>query len=219
MTIVKKNSIILKRLHTEYAGAECALNHETPFQLLIATILSAQCTDERVNLVTPFLFKEYPDAISLSIAPVEKIEQLIRSTGFYKNKAKNLKACATMIAHQFHNDLPQNIEELVLLPGVGRKTANVLLGNAFQITSGIVVDTHVLRLTNRLGWIKTESAEKAELLLQKIVPKKHWIAFSHWLIHHGRLVCKARSPKCQICLLQDLCPKRGVVKKKTSQSL
>lgn len=213
MTIVKKNSLIIKRLHTEYLGAECALHHETPFQLLIATILSAQCTDERVNQVTPNLFKEYPDAISLSKAPIEKIENLIRSTGFYKNKAKNLKACATMIAHQFHNELPQNIEDLILLPGVGRKTANVLLGNAFQITSGIVVDTHVLRLSNRLGWIKTDSAEKAELLLQKIVPKKYWIAFSHWLIHHGRLVCKARSPKCQICILQDLCPKIPYSKK------
>jgi endonuclease-3 len=214
----KNTKAIINKLHKKYANAECALDHDSPFQLLIATILSAQCTDERVNKVTPALFKAYHDASLLAEAPLLDIENLIRSTGFYKNKAKNLKACAEMIIQKFNNKLPLNIEELILLPGVGRKTANVLLGNAFEITSGIVVDTHVLRLSNRLGWIKTDSAEKAELILQQIIPKKHWIAFSHWLIHHGRSLCKARSPKCDICFLQDLCPKRGVVKKKTSQS-
>jgi endonuclease-3 len=216
-----KNETIIKRLATEYRDAKCALHHETPYQLLIATILSAQCTDERVNLVTPVLFKKYPDAASLAAAPTESIEAIIRSTGFYKSKAKNIKSCAEMIIENFNNELPRNIEDLVLLPGVGRKTANVLLGNAFEITSGIVVDTHVLRLSNRLGWIKTDSAEKAEFSLQKIVPKKYWIDFSHWLIHHGRQICKARSPKCGDCFLQDLCPhtgpKLGTTKKKASQ--
>jgi endonuclease-3 len=224
MTAAKKNNItknadiIIERLSIKYRDAECALYHKTPFQLLIATILSAQCTDERVNQVTPILFKSYSDAGALSSAPLNSIESIIRPTGFYKNKAKNIKACSKMIIDNFNSELPKNINDLILLPGVGRKTANVLLGNAFQITSGIVVDTHVLRLSNRLGWIKTESAEKAEVSLQKIVPKNYWIDFSHWLIHHGREVCNARSPKCKVCFLQDLCPKRGVVKKKASQS-
>lgn len=201
---------IIKKLSKKYADAKCALHHETPFQLLIATILSAQCTDERVNKVTPALFTAFGDAQSLAQAPIDEIEDLIRSTGFFKNKAKSIKGCSQIIVEKYHNELPRDIELLVQLPGVGRKTANVLLGNAFQIISGIVVDTHVLRLSNRFGWIKTDSAEKAELALQKIVPKKYWIDFSHWLIHHGRLICKARSPLCNDCFLQDLCPKKGL---------
>jgi endonuclease-3 len=205
---------IIKKLSNKYANAKCALRHETPFQLLIATILSAQCTDERVNKVTPDLFEAYGEPKTLAQAPLENIETLIHSTGFFKNKAKNIKGCSQIIADKYQNGLPQNLEELVQLPGVGRKTANVLLGNAFQIASGIVVDTHVLRLSYRFGWIKTDSAEKAELVLQKIVPKKYWIDFSHWMIHHGRQICKARTPHCDKCFLQDLCPKKGLKLKK-----
>lgn len=201
---------ILQRLSERYKDAHCALHHETPFQLLIATILSAQCTDERVNKVTPALFKKYPSPEKMAQAPLDQLEDLVRSTGFYKNKASNISLCAQKLVDQYKGKLPETMEDLVQLPGVGRKTANVVLGNAFSIASGVVVDTHVLRLSNRFGWIRTQNAEVAEKKLIQIVPKKDWIIFSHWMIFHGRQVCSARSPKCESCFLLDLCPQKGV---------
>lgn len=204
------SKLILNPLAKTYKLAHCALLHETPFQLLIATILSAQCTDERVNLVTPSLFKEFPGPGEMASASINRIEELIYSTGFYKNKAKNIVACSEKIVKEHQGLVPQQMEKLTKLPGVGRKTANVVLGNAFGITSGIVVDTHVLRLSNRFGWIRTESPEIAERQLHQIVPKKNWIDFSHWMIFHGRLVCTARTPKCKACFLNKACPKIGL---------
>ncbi len=208
---LKNSKIIIKKLSEIYEGAICALHHETPFQLLIATILSAQCTDERVNQVTPKLFQKFGDISSLAKAPIIEIEKIIKSTGFYKNKAKNIKACSQKIITDFNGVLPKNLEDLITLPGVGRKTANVLLGNAFQITSGIVVDTHVLRLSNRFHWINTNNAVKAEEILCTIVPQKYWIDFSHWMIHHGRNLCKARKPNCANCFLIKYCPSANLI--------
>lgn len=193
-----------------YPDAHCALNHSTPFELLVATVLSAQCTDERVNLVTPALFKKYPTPQKMAKAPIEDLESLVRSTGFFKNKAKNLKAAATLLTEKYKGVIPQDLEALVQLPGVGRKTANVVLGNAFGIASGIVVDTHVTRLSRRLGWVKTENAVLIEKQLCKRVPEVDWVMFSHYLISHGRAVCKARKPDCSHCFLEETCPKKGV---------
>lgn len=193
-----------------YPDAHCALNHSNPFELLVATVLSAQCTDERVNLVTPALFKKYPTPQKMAKAPIEDLETLVRSTGFYKNKAKNLKAAATLLVEKYKGVIPQDLEALVQLPGVGRKTANVVLGNAFGIASGIVVDTHVTRLSRRLGWVKTENAVLIEKQLCKRVPENDWVMFSHYLISHGRAVCKARKPDCAHCFLEETCPKKGV---------
>jgi endonuclease-3 len=198
---------VIKLFKRYYPDAHCALNHRNAFELLVATILSAQCTDERVNMVTPALFEEFPTPEKMSKAPQERLELLIRSTGFYKNKAKNLKSMATDLAEKHHGYVPKNLDELVHLAGVGRKTANVVLGNAFGIIAGIVVDTHVTRLSNRLGWVKTENAEIIERELQKIIPHEDWIIISHWLITHGRQVCKARSPQCNTCFLAEDCPK------------
>ena len=195
---------LLKRY---YPDAHCALDYETPFQLLIATILSAQCTDERVNKVTPALFKKYPSAKEMSQAPVEDIEELIRSTGFFKNKAKNILETANILCDKHQARVPKDLDALVELAGVGRKTANVVLGNAYGITSGIVVDTHVTRLSNRFGWVQTENAIIIERELQKIIPEQDWILVSHLLISHGRAVCKARSPQCATCFLFEECPK------------
>lgn len=201
---------IIKKFQRYYPDANCALDHKSPFELLIATILSAQCTDERVNMVTPNLFKTYPNPKKMGDAPLEKIEEIIRSTGFYKNKAKNIKSCCQKLMEEHGGEVPRSIEDLTGLPGVGRKTANVVLGNAFNISSGVVVDTHVTRLSNRFGLVKGHDAVKIESVLNQIVPQEHWIMFSHWLIHHGRQVCKARKPDCAHCFLQDLCPKKGV---------
>lgn len=206
------SELIIARLREHYRNAHCALHHETPFQLLIATILSAQCTDERVNIVTPRLFNAYPDINALARAPLEAVEDLIRSTGFYKNKAKNIVACAQAVRDQYSGELPLSMEAMVGLPGVGRKTANVVLGNAFGIASGVVVDTHVLRLSNRFGWVRTQNPEIAEKFLMKIVPLSDWVQFSHWMIFHGRQICSARSPKCRDCFLLDLCPRKGCPK-------
>lgn len=198
---------LLKRY---YPDAHCALDYTNPFELLVATILSAQCTDERVNMVTPHLFKKYPTPKAMAKAPVESIEEIIRSTGFFKNKAKNLKACATALVEKHQSEVPQDLEALVELAGVGRKTANVVLGNAYGIPSGIVVDTHVTRLSNRLGWVKTDNAVMIERQLSKLVPQEDWIMLSHYLISHGRAVCKARKPACSHCFLEETCPKKGV---------
>jgi endonuclease-3 len=199
---------MIRLLKKYYPNAECALHHSSPEELLIATILSAQCTDARVNIVTKTLFKKYPTLKAFADADIKELEQDIRSTGFYKNKAKNIKACAQKIISDFGGQVPRDLDSLIGLAGVGRKTANVVLGNSFQIAAGIVVDTHVTRLSRRLGMTNQKSPEKIEQDLMKIVPKEDWIAFSHWLILHGRQVCKARKPQCPTCFLDDLCPKR-----------
>lgn len=193
-----------------YPDAHCALNYTNPFELVVATCLSAQCTDERVNMVTPALFKKYPTPKAMSLAPVEDLENLVRSTGFFKNKARNLKSCATDLVKKHNGEVPANLEALVELAGVGRKTANVVLGNAFGIPSGVVVDTHVTRLSNRLGWVKGTNAVILERQLGKLVPQSEWIMFPHYLISHGRAVCKARKPDCAHCFLEETCPKKGV---------
>lgn len=197
----------LELLQRYYPDAHCALHHETPFQLLIATILSAQCTDERVNQVTPHLFSRYPSSFEMAKARIEDLEEIIRSTGFYKNKARSLKACSEALVEKHQGEVPRQLEQLTELAGVGRKTANVVLGNAFGMISGIVVDTHVTRLSNRLGWTKSENAVVIEQDLQKLIPEKDWIQISHWLIYHGRQVCKARKPACDTCFLFEQCPK------------
>ena len=201
---------IIGSLRKAYPVALCALNHSSPFQLLVATILSAQCTDERVNMVTPALFARYPTAQDLSQARQDELEEIIRSTGFYRNKAKNLIGMATAVTEQYGETLPQSLPELVALPGVGRKTANVLLGTAFGIPSGIVVDTHVARISKLLGLTSRKNAEHIEQDLMQWIPEKEWINFSHRLIHHGRRICIARRPKCRECPLLQTCPRVGL---------
>jgi endonuclease-3 len=178
--------------------------------LLVATILSAQCTDLRVNLVTPALFTRYPDAAALASATLEDVETIIRSTGFFRAKAKNLVAMATQLVNQHGGEVPADLDALTKLPGVGRKTANVVMGNAFQIASGIVVDTHVKRLAFRLGLTRSTDPETIEQELGALIPRSEWINFSHRLIEHGRKVCDARKPACHVCTLRDVCPKLGV---------
>ena len=197
---------ILSRLKREYPDAHCELDFETPLQLLIATILSAQCTDKRVNMVTPDLFRTYPDAESLSAADHEKLEELIRSTGFFRNKTKSLLGMSAAVAERHGGQVPSTMEELVRLPGVGRKTANVVLGNAFGINEGVVVDTHVGRLSVRLGLTNETDPVKVELVLMPLFPREDWALISHLLIFHGRRICIARAPKCASCVLNDLCP-------------
>jgi endonuclease-3 len=197
---------IIKRLKKAYPTAHCALNHTSAFELLVATILSAQCTDERVNIVTANLFRKYRGPADFAAASQEELEVDIRSTGFFRNKAKSIRAASQRILDEFGGEVPQTMPEILSLAGVARKTANVVLGNAFGIASGVVVDTHVSRLSQRLGLSKEKTPEKIELDLQALVPKKHWIMFPHWLIFHGRQVCDARKPKCTECVLADLCP-------------
>ena len=201
---------IIASLKTRYPEALCALHHQTPFQLLAATILSAQCTDERVNMVTPALFAKYPSPESLAQAALEELEEIIKSTGFYRNKAKNLIGMAQAVVADHHGELPKTLDELVRLPGVGRKTAKVLLGTAFGIPSGVVVDTHVSRITKLLGLTTQNSAEQIERDLMELVPKEEWIDFSHRLIHHGRQICIARRPKCTECPLRPDCLRVGL---------
>lgn len=196
---------VADRLIREFPDAKCALHHETPEQLLFATILSAQCTDERVNKVTPKLFERFPDSKSLSKAKVTEVEKLIQSVNFFRTKAKNLVACAQRIQSDFHGELPRTIEELTTLAGVGRKTANVVLGESFGLPLGIVVDTHVKRISNLIGFTKKQDPLKIEADLMKIVPKEYWTKFSHWLILHGRKTCIARRPKCGECVIQSQC--------------
>ncbi|MCW5958690.1 MAG: endonuclease III [Pyrinomonadaceae bacterium] len=194
----------------EYPDAHCALNHTNPFELLVATILSAQCTDERVNIVTATLFRKYRGPKDYLDVPQEELEKDIHSTGFFRNKAKNIQGACEKIIEMFGGEIPQTMEEILKLNGVARKTANVVLGNAFGIASGVVVDTHVSRLSQRLGLTKEKTPEKIELDLQKLVPKEEWVMFPHWIIFHGRQVCKARKPLCSECVLEDICPKIGV---------
>jgi len=200
---------VLAILEGLYPGAMTALEFGTPLQLLIATILSAQCTDERVNMVTPVLFAKFPDAQALAAASQAEIEEIIRSTGFYRNKATSIRACCADIVAKHGGEVPRTMEALVALRGVGRKTANVVLGNAFGIP-GLVVDTHVTRLSNRLGFTNETDAVKIEHALMPIVPQEKWTVFSHWLILHGRRVCNARKPHCSICQVAPHCPRVGV---------
>lgn len=201
--------IIVQILAATYPDAHCALVHKNPFQLLVATILSAQCTDARVNEVTPSLFKQFPNPAAFAKADLESIEEAIRSTGFFHNKARNIQACCQMIVDRFRGDVPKTMEELVTLAGVGRKTANVILGNCFDVP-GIVVDTHVLRLSNRLGLTLNKDPEKIEMDLAALIPAQEQVLFCHRMIDHGRKVCNARKPLCTICPLEGVCPKVGV---------
>jgi endonuclease III len=196
---------ILELLAAAYPGAECALIHRNAWELLVATILSAQCTDARVNMVTPALFKKFPTPVDLAHAPLVEIEEMIRSTGFYHNKAKSLQGAARKLVNDFAGKMPQTMEEMLTLPGAARKTANVVLGVAFGIAVGVVVDTHVLRLSRRLELTKATAPIPVEQDLMKIIPQQRWIAFSHEMIHHGRQVCIARKPRCVDCTLEPVC--------------
>ena len=201
---------IIERLTLRYPHPKCALDHQNPLQLLLATILSAQCTDERVNQVTPALFQRYPDAASLARASQEEIEAIVRPTGFFRNKAKSLRECCRLLVERHGGEVPRRMEDLVALPGVARKTANVVLGSAFGIAAGIVVDTHVRRLSNRLGLSVEEQPEKIEQDLMRFVPREKWVDFSHLLILHGRDTCQARRPDCPACPLRHICPREGL---------
>jgi endonuclease-3 len=196
---------ILDQLAKAYPGAECALHHRNAWELLVATILSAQCTDARVNMVTPGLFKKFPTPTDFAHAPLVEIEEQIRSTGFYHNKAKSLQGAARTLTEDFKGKVPQTMEELLTLPGVARKTANVVLGVAYGLAVGVVVDTHVLRLSKRLELTRETEPVKVEKDLMKVIPQDRWIAFSHEMIHHGRQVCIARKPRCADCTLEPLC--------------
>jgi endonuclease-3 len=201
-----RTSKILARLRKTYSEAHCELNYTTPLELLVATILSAQCTDKRVNKVTAELFKRYRTARDYAEAPVSDLEKAIQSTGFFRNKAKNIQACCRKLLEKHGGDLPRTMDELTHLDGVGRKTANVVLGNAFGINEGVVVDTHVARLSARLGLTRETNPEKIEQDLMKLVPREQWTLFSHWLIWHGRRRCGARNPDCGGCEIRALCP-------------
>lgn len=202
----KRTRDIIRRLKREYPDAHCSLNYSNPLELLIATILSAQCTDERVNIVTADLFRKYRAPEDYMNVSQEELEQDVRSTGFYRNKAKAIRGACRRIVEQHEGRVPDRLEDLLLLPGVARKTANVVLGNAFGIASGVVVDTHVQRLSRRLGLSDESQPEKIERDLVELVPKKDWIDFSHLMIYHGRKVCKARKPLCDECAVEPVCP-------------
>jgi len=201
---------VAKILRQHYPDAKCELVYHTPLQLLIATILSAQCTDERVNLVTKDLFRKYPDAAAYANAPLKDLEREIQSTGFYHNKAKSIQSCCQSLLERCNGQVPHDIEKLIELPGIGRKTANVVLGTAYGIASGIVVDTHVTRVSQRLGLTQEKNPEKIEQDLLGQFPRKEWIAIGNRLVHHGRYVCTARKPQCDTCPLTSICPRIGV---------
>lgn len=205
-------SALIEAFQKAYPDAHCALDHENAFQLLIATILSAQCTDERVNKTTPALFLAYPDAKAMAKAPLEKIEKLIHSCGFYRQKAKSLRQTSEELVLHFDGDVPNDMAALTALRGIGRKTANVVLGEIYGNQDGIVVDTHVKRISQLLGLTRLQDAEKIEADLNKKIPSEYWRLFSHWLITHGRRVCIARRPQCERCPVESLCPKRGLLK-------
>jgi endonuclease-3 len=201
---------ILRALRRDYADVTCALIHDNPFQLLVATILSAQCTDVRVNIVTQDLFAKYPTVDDLATLSIKKLEKAIQSTGFFRNKAKNIKACCQQLVEKYDGQVPREMDQLVELPGVGRKTANVVLGTAFRLATGVVVDTHVSRITRRLGMTEKTDPVKIERDLMDQLPRKEWIDFSHRLIHHGRAICKARKALCDDCGMKKFCPQNGV---------
>ena len=206
LSLKQRSLEILVRLKRLYPEAPCTLNYETPVQLLVATILSAQCTDDRVNLVTPALFERFPDAVALANADLEELESLVRSTGFYRNKSKNIKGACQAIVNKFNNQVPQRMELLLELPGVARKTANVVLAHAFGINMGVTVDTHVKRLSQRLGLTEHTDPTRIERDLMVLLPQPDWENWSIRLVYHGRAVCNARNPACNICELADLCP-------------
>ncbi|MFN8718624.1 MAG: endonuclease III [Gemmatimonas sp.] len=203
--------VVLERLKAEYPDAHCELDHTNAFELLCATILSAQCTDARVNMVTPQLFKAYPTAEALSVARLEDVEEIVRTTGFFRAKARSLVGMANALVDRHGGEVPRTIAELVPLPGVGRKTANVILGNAFAINEGIVVDTHVQRLARRLGLTREADPIGIEKALMPLFPREDWALLSHLLIWHGRRTCFARKPECGRCVVQDICPSAGGV--------
>jgi endonuclease-3 len=210
-TILKKDrpayaATVYERLIAHYPDAHCALDFANPFQLIVATILSAQCTDKRVNMVTPALFARYPTPSALAAAKQEDVEEIIKSTGFFRSKAKSLIGMATAVSERYDDRVPSDMDSLVELPGVGRKTANVVLGNAYATNEGVVVDTHVSRVTQRLGLTKQTDPVKIEQDLIKLFPRESWTMLSHLFIEHGRRICEARRPKCEICFLNDLCP-------------
>jgi endonuclease III len=197
---------IIKELKRLYPDVRCFLHYKTPFQLLCSVILSAQCTDDRVNMVAPGLFKVFPTPEKMSKAKVKDLEKLIQSTGFYHNKAKNLMGCAQVLLSEFGGVIPKTIDEFIKIPGVGRKTANVVLGEVYGISEGVTVDTHVIRLSNRFGWTKHPDAVKIERDLMKLIPKEEWLLITHRMIQHGRKVCDARKPLCGACTLAKWCP-------------
>ncbi len=205
-SVKKRTAKIISKLGKKYPHARTALRHADPLQLLVATILSAQCTDKRVNMVTDELFKKHKKAADFAKIPQPALEKQIRSTGFFRNKAKNIRAACKIIDEDFDGKVPDNMEDLVSLPGVSRKTANVVLGNAFGKNEGVVVDTHVKRLSVRLGLTGEKDPKKIEQDLMELVPKKHWTSFPHMLIFHGRETCTSRKPKCAECVVNDLCP-------------
>ena len=206
----KRAARIVRKLAKAYPGAKCALVHNSPFELLVATILSAQCTDKTVNEVTPKLFAKYPTAEKMAQARQADLERLIRRTGFFRAKANSLRSMAKALVEEHGGEVPRKMEQMVKLPGVGRKTANVVLGTAYGISSGIVVDTHVKRITHRLGLTQQKDPDRIERDLMELIPRKEWIDFSHRLIHHGRQICTARKPKCPECPLLKECPRIGL---------
>lgn len=208
-TVKKKGERVAKLIRAfqrVYPNAHCELSHHNPLELMVATVLSAQCTDKRVNIVTKSLFRKYRSAEDFARTPLPELEEAIRSTGFYRNKAKNIKAACLKLVERHGGHVPKTMEELIELDGVGRKTANVILGNAFGVNAGVVVDTHVTRLSRRLGLTRHESPKKIEQDLMKLVPEKFWTLWSHWLIWHGRQRCNARKPDCLGCEVRELCP-------------
>ena len=206
----KRARKIVRTLAREYPDAECALLHESAYQLTVATILSAQCTDERVNATTPALFKKYPKAESLAKSRQKDVEKIIKPLGFFRNKAENIRGFAKKLIEEFDGELPQTLDEMTSLPGVGRKTANVVLGTWYGLSTGVVVDTHVKRISNLLGLVNTKNADIIERELNQILPKKEWIMYSHRVIHHGRQVCIARRPQCTDCALLKNCGRVGL---------
>lgn len=206
----KRARKIARGLAKGYPDVECALHHESAFQLLVATILSAQCTDERVNMVTPELFAKYPDAVALAKARQSSVEKLVKSTGFFRNKATNLREMARAVVDEHDGEIPGDLDALVALPGVGRKTANVVLGTWFGIPTGVVVDTHVKRITGLLGLVESGNPVIVERELMELLPESEWIDFSHRLIHHGRAICIARRPRCTECSLLKHCDRVGL---------
>ena len=198
--------VLLERLRAAHPDATCALGHRDPFELLVATILSAQCTDARVNQVTPALFARFPDAAAMSRARQEDLEELVRTTGFFRNKSKSIRGASQKLVEEFGGEVPRSMEELLRLPGVARKTASVVLGVSYGLAEGVVVDTHVARVSRRLGLTRGGNAEAIERDLMKAIPRDAWIDFSHLIIFHGRRICQARKPKCPACPVQDLCP-------------
>ena len=201
---------VVRLLRRAYPDAVCSLDFRTPLELLVATILSAQCTDQRVNLVTKSLFAKYATAADYARAPLAQLERDIQSTGFFRNKAKNIQNACRILAERYEGEVPADLEKLVELPGIGRKTANVVLGTGFGVASGVVVDTHVTRIAQRLGLTREKNAERIEADLNALTPRKEWIALSHRMIQHGRRFCTARNPKCDACPLESICPRIGL---------